>query len=139
MLNPIINETIWWIGYCISLKDFITFKEINTNKRTEITWNVKQADGAYLLTYEATDAQSSDETGMLSFRITEAEYRRIMSADYDAIIQNASALTGWDQTQNDTTLTYSDGSERRTDADMTSVLLQLDQLLMQYIQAEQDT
>ena len=116
----------------------VRIKEINTNKRTEIIWNVKQEDGAYLLTYEAP-SESSGETGMLRFRITEAEYRKIMSADYDAIMQTASALSGWDQTQNDTTLTYSDGTERRTDANMTSVLLQLDQLLMQYVQAEQDT
>ena len=107
-----------------------------------IEWNVFAEDGKYLLTY--LDRKTKyDKNGkpiqpeMITTLITEEEYREIMAVDYDTIIEEYYAepiMQAWDGFSHNTVLTFADGTKRETYADMGTVLMKLEKLMIEYNQ-----
>ena len=91
-------------------------------------WKVYQENDRFFAYYN--DEKSGTEP--LTVEITEREYRGIMSQDYDGIIakyNNSYHEEVWDGFVHKTVLTYEDGSEKETYADMYDVMSMVSKIL----------
>ncbi len=100
---------------------------------TDKTWKVYQNDDNYILYYDEKRTDMDIEPLMLP--ISEQDYRRIMAQDYELLINNTLHVTipVLGSIQQDTVLTYADGSQRRTSANMASILIKLENLKEKYL------
>ena len=103
-----------------------------------IEWNVYAEDDKYLLSWwDAKDRYVNNKpvpNEKIIVEISEEQYRDIMTVDYDSMIEEDHATPQWpvwDGINHHTVLTFADGTERKTTATMSSVLLKLDQLMEQ--------
>lgn len=97
-------------------------------------WNVYTEDGEYILSYD--DQNSYVDTEPIVVKISEADYREIMSLNYDQIIDEYNKTPReqvWDGFNYKTVITYGNGEEIETRADMSSVLVKLEKLLDKYL------
>ncbi|WP_295094382.1 dockerin type I repeat-containing protein [Ruminococcus sp.] len=91
-------------------------------------WKVYQDNEKFFVYYN----DEKNDTDPLTFEITEKEYRMIMSQDYDRIIENYNKSQHeevWDGFVHNTVLTYKDGSEKKTYADMFDVIYNIEKIL----------
>ena len=99
-------------------------------------WKVYKDDGKYILSYE--DQKGYVNTEPIIVEISEADYSEIMSLNYDRIIEEHKKNPReqvWDGFNYKTVLTYGNGKEKETRADMNSVLVKLEKLLDKYLSA----
>lgn len=94
-------------------------------------WEVYKDEDKYILTFE----NRRMENGKLEFEISEEEYNSIMLADYEGPIEadkysrNEMIIDGFNY---ETVITYADGSEMTTRAQLRYVFVLLDNLLQKY-------
>lgn len=89
-------------------------------------WKVYQEDDKFIL-YFKNIKLSTDEP--FTAEITEEEYRQIMSQDYEMNIAPPMVMDGF---YYNSVITYKDGTEKTTNADMSDVIPILDKLLSKY-------
>ena len=136
------NDVLNVFDLCLMRKTL--FKTVNMPVAVSITetggyegvhrvWKVYKDNEKYILSYE--DQKSFDNTETINVEISDADYREIMSLNYDRIIEeyiNNSHEQVWDGFNYKTVLTYENGEEKETSADMSSVLVKLNKLLDKY-------
>ena len=99
-----------------------------------IVWKVYKDDGKYILSYDDQKGYESNEPMIVE--ISEADYSEIMSLNYDWIIDkynktpHEKVIDGFNYK---TILSYENGDEKETRADMTNVLVKLEKLLDKYL------
>ena len=99
-------------------------------------WKVYKDNEKNILSYE--DQKRYVNTEPIIVEISEADYIEIMSLNYDRIIDEYNKTPReqvWDGFNYKTVLTYGNGEEKETRADMNSVLLKLEKLLDKYLSA----
>ena len=97
-------------------------------------WNVYKEDGKCMLSYD--DQKGYVNTEPIIVEISEADYSEIMSLNYDRIIDEYNKTPReqvWDGFNYKTVLTYGNGEEKETRADMNSVLVKLEKFLDKYL------
>jgi hypothetical protein len=99
-----------------------------------IVWKVYKDDGKYILSYD--DQKGYEATEPMIVEISEADYSEIMSLNYDWIIDkynktpHEKVIDGFNYK---TILSYENGDEKETSADMANVLVKLEKLLDKYL------
>ena len=99
-----------------------------------IVWKVYKDDGKYILSYD--DQKGYEATEPMIVEISEADYSEIMSLNYDWIIDKYNKTPHekvFDGFNYKTILSYENGDEKETSADMANVLVKLEKLLDKYL------